>query len=1085
MKTSSAMTRLGRLSRLRPFLLPGLILAIGLGTTAGLWSMAREHEREHREQAVEQLAGKFAGLIEERFRDNVQLLRGAAGLFDAPEWITHERFRRYFETLSLQDQYPGIQGIGFLLLIPEDEKDARVAAVHREGLPQFQIRPDGERAFYAAVLYIERFSGRNLRSFGFDMAAEPQRWAAATRARDQAAAALSARVTLAQEGATDIQPGVVLFLPVYRAGAPHDSVAERRANLLGWVYSPLRMHDLMQDVLRPVQSDLAQPGLRLDVHDGDRPTPETRLFTSALAAVDLPSAGTVRKTQLLEFAGHQWSLVVTAGPLFKSAFGSGLAAWIGLGGLTVSLLLALFAAVQTQARRRVSLAMAALERTNQHLAEQEHMLLWAQRNAQLGSWTFDPSTGQPSWSEGVFRIWGLDPKQGPPDYAAHRRYIHPDDWVAFDQAVRRALEQGEPYELRLRIRRPDGEERTLITLCTPHRDAHGKVVGLSGTNQDVTERDKLIADLRRKEKTLRVSRDRLIELVQTRKALIDSLPANIALLDTKGDIVEVNDRWLRFGEQNADDDRDVDLGRNYLTICDEANGECADEAPAVAKGLRQVVAGERDTFELEYPCHAPDQQRWFRLSATRLGSDKRSDAPVGIAVMHVDITERKQAELKLEHIAYHDPLTGVLSLNGLTRGIAQRLSADASNPDAMLVMLDVRSLRDVNDAQGYAVGDQLLIDLGRRLQEQVGPQGLVGRVGGDEFGLFLRLQPGQEPHQRAAEVSALAEQPFHLEQLEVSISIEIGYTLIGNRKGAAEELLREAELALYEQRATKLSAPVAYTQALGRHVRERVEMAQDLRMALEQGQLELHFQPKVDLRTGKLIACEALLRWNHPERGLQPPPEFIPVAEQSQLIVPIGDWVLREACRHLHQWRSEGLDVVRVAVNVSLTQLALGDFPQRVRACLDEFDVAPSALTLEITESVFERESLKLLRQLQQLQRMGIRLSLDDFGTGYSSLVYLQKYPFDEIKVDRAFVSQVLDDAYSREVVSSVLGLATAIGAEVVAEGIESNAVRDELVKLGCRIGQGYYFSVPLEVEDFRWLLQQHKGLPLGAAASG
>ena len=490
------MPPLGRFGRLRPFLLPAVILAIGLALTAGLWLIAREHVLQDREQEVAELASKFASVIEERFRDNVQLLRGAAALFDVHEWITHEQFRRYFEVLDLQDHYPGIQGIGFLLLIPDDEKDARVAAVHREGFPQFEIHPSGERAFYAAVLYIERFSGRNLRSFGYDMAPEPLRWEAATRARDQATAALSARVTLMQEGVTDIQPGFVLFLPVYRADAPHDSLAERRANLLGWVYSPLRMRDLMQDVLRPVQSDLAQPGLRLDVYDGDRPAPENRLFTSGPAEVNANADGTVRKIQLVAFGGHQWSVAVTASPLFKQTMSDKVATWIGVTGLITSLLLALLAAIHKKAQRRVACTMGALERTNQHLAEQERLLLWAQRTAQLGSWTFDPSTRQPSWSEGMFPIWGLDPKDGAPNYEAHRRYIHPDDWPAFDQAVSRAVERGEPYRLRVRIRRPDGEERRMIAICAPHLDAQGQVVRLSGTIQDITEREQEAADRR-------------------------------------------------------------------------------------------------------------------------------------------------------------------------------------------------------------------------------------------------------------------------------------------------------------------------------------------------------------------------------------------------------------------------------------------------------------------------------------------------------------------------------------------------------------------------------------------------------------
>ncbi|NEX19291.1 EAL domain-containing protein [Thiorhodococcus mannitoliphagus] len=497
MKAFSTLPPLGRFGGWRPFLLPAMILAIGLMVTAGLWSIAQEDVRQDREQELDELASKVAGLIDERLRDNVQLLRGAAALFDTPEWITHERFRRYFEGLNLQDLYPGIQGIGFLLLIPDDEKDARVAAVHREGFPQFEIHPEGERAFYAAVLYIERFSGRNLRDFGYDMAPEPRRWEAATRARDEDRAALSARVTLKQEDATDVQPGFVLFLPVYRANAPHDSLAERRANLLGWVYSPLRMHDLMQDVLRPVQSDLEQPGLRLDVYAGERPAPEQRLFTSGPARISPDSNGALRKVQLVAFGGRQWSVAVTVAPFFKHDLSSDSTTWIGLSGLTLSLLLALLVALRTQAQQRVAIAMGALEGSNQHLAEQERALLWAQRTAQLGSWTFDPNTRQASWSEGMFPIWGLNPKDGPPSYEAHRRYIHPDDWAAFDQAVRRAAERGEPYRIKLRIRRPDGEERTMISICTPNLDAQGKVVRLSGTVQDVTEREELYSRIER------------------------------------------------------------------------------------------------------------------------------------------------------------------------------------------------------------------------------------------------------------------------------------------------------------------------------------------------------------------------------------------------------------------------------------------------------------------------------------------------------------------------------------------------------------------------------------------------------------
>lgn len=219
---------MNRFSRLHPLLLPGIILAVGFTTTAILWSLTEAHARQARELDVEFLAAQVANRIEDHLQDNVQLLRGVAGLFDTPEWITRERFHRYVKALQLGDEYPGIQGIGFLLLIPDDEKDAWVAAVQREGFAPFQIYPAGERAFYAVVLYLEPFNDRNARAIGYDMAPEPLRWTAATRARDQAAVALSAQVTLVSEDASNIQPGFMLFLPIYRADTPHDTLAERR-----------------------------------------------------------------------------------------------------------------------------------------------------------------------------------------------------------------------------------------------------------------------------------------------------------------------------------------------------------------------------------------------------------------------------------------------------------------------------------------------------------------------------------------------------------------------------------------------------------------------------------------------------------------------------------------------------------------------------------------------------------------------------------------------------------------------------------------------------------------------------------------
>lgn len=607
--------------------------------------------------------------------------------------------------------------------------------------------------------------------------------------------------------------------------------------------------------------------------------------------------------------------------------------------------------------------------------------------------------------------------------------------------------------------------------------------GLTVYFRDVTARRQLTGQLQEQEEHLRQSRDQLAGLLETRQALINSLPAHIALLDAHGVIIDVNDRWRHFGRSNAYADASAGVGLNYLEVCREATGDCAPDARHAAAGLEQVLAGERDSFTFEYPCHSPTQYRWFRMMANRLSTNASGNREAGAVVMHVDITERKLAERQLNQLAYEDPVTGLLNRHGFIEGLAWHIEQDGWQPSGMVVMLDVVGQRDINAAHGHDTGDQLLAGIGRRLVERMGGSGFVARSGGNEFVVFLPWQPGRAPEEQRALLATAFDGPFVIDGQTIESSARFGYTVLGEHRREPALLLHEAELALFELGRGSTQRWSAYTSGLDDKARARIELTRELRRALQEHQFELHFQPKVDLDTGELIACEALVRWRHPERGLQSPAVFIPAAEQSQLIGPLGDWVLFEACRHLREWEDAELEVVRVSVNVSVVQLRLGGFVETVREALETYDVAPFRLTLEITESVFEQESEMLQKQLKALHDLGVRLSLDDFGTGYSSLLYLQQYPFDEIKIDKGFVAGVLDDSYSQKIVTTVLGIASALNADAVAEGVESADVADALVDMGCRIGQGYYYSMPLEAEDFRWLLETRTVLPTGGRA--
>ncbi len=639
------------------------------------------------------------------------------------------------------------------------------------------------------------------------------------------------------------------------------------------------------------------------------------------------------------------------------------------------------------------------------------------------------------------------------------------------------ITSGDVWTGELQNRRSNGDLYWESAVVSPLTDDQGRITQYVEIKQDITAR-------KQAEHELQASRDELQSLLQSRTALIDSLPAHVALLDAEGTIVDVNEQWRHYGRQHASRDPAFGVGSNYIQICESASGDPADEAADVAAGLRAVLAGEQHRFLLEYPCHAPDELRWFRVMANRMMADGANTEHHGAVVMHVDISERKRAEQERERLADRDALTGLYARDGFIRQVQQHTDEHGWHAPATLVMVDIVALRDVNDAYGYDGGDHLLVEVGRRLQQQAGESGLVGRVGSDEFMLFLPVSGGEalEPHLSRLREALSAR--FELEGVGLELGFRMGYTRLGAHQRRPEYVVREAERAIFRHRSQPSRDWVAYDEQFKQEAEQRIELTRDLRRAVDLDQFELHFQPKVDIATGTLVACEALLRWNHPERGMISPGVFIPIAEQSQMIAPLGDWVLRRACQYLREWRDDGLEPVRVAVNVSLIHFERRDFAQRVRTVLDQFGLAPAELALEVTESVFEGESEALLEQMHALRDMGVRLALDDFGTGYSSLAHLQRYPFDELKIDQAFVFPLLEDAFSRSIVETVMTLAQALETEVVAEGIESAAVGDQLMAMACRYGQGFYYSMPLEAEDFRWLLAQGNQLPLSGGST-
>jgi len=456
------------------------------------------------------------------------------------------------------------------------------------------------------------------------------------------------------------------------------------------------------------------------------------------------------------------------------------------------------------------------------------------------------------------------------------------------------------------------------------------------------------------------------------------------------------------------------------------------------------------------------QRIWLSVSGTPL--------PNGGAIISVrNISERKQNEAALLQQALYDDLTQLPKRNLLSDRVNRILSRprEETAPLMAILFLDLDRFKVINDNLGHAAGDQLLQELGQRLRQQIRPEDTLARIGGDEFVIFLEQMTAVSTVIEVAErLQAAMMQPFVLQYQEVQVGISIGIALGPNGYRNFEAWLRDADIAMYEAKNTPNLSWYIFDDASSlRGQNERLQIELDLRQALQRQELCLYYQPIVNMRSRALIGFEALVRWQHPTRGLLLPTNFIPVAEETGLIVPLGWWVLHEACRQMQAWREAipATQSLKLSVNMSSKQFAQQGLIDRFKRVLRETGFSPHCLTIEITEGVLIENSDSIIEILKALQAIGVQLSIDDFGTGYSSLSYLHQFPFDTLKIDRSFIENADQDFDKLEILQSVIRLAWNLGLDVVAEGVETEKHYSQLLALRCESGQGYLFAQPLE----------------------
>lgn len=436
-----------------------------------------------------------------------------------------------------------------------------------------------------------------------------------------------------------------------------------------------------------------------------------------------------------------------------------------------------------------------------------------------------------------------------------------------------------------------------------------------------------------------------------------------------------------------------------------------------------------------------------------------------------DISAIKNSEHELTHLAHHDPLTDLPNRLLLTDRVGQAVaSAQVHKRGCALLMIDLDHFKLINDSLGHSVGDQLLKAVAERLNALFGPGMTLARLSGDEFAVLAENCP-QLGHAAALAQRVITglKEPFQIDGHPLFINASVGISLFPSDALSAEQLLRNADSALFKAKNTGRDGYALYTEELTAHAQLRVEIAFELRRALEQQELRVYYQPVHDLKTSRLIGVEALVRWEHPQRGLVSPAEFIPIAERTGLIAEIDAWVMRQACQQMCQWQAAGVVLSFVAVNVSSRLFARRELYQQVALVLHDTGLDPAYLELEVTESAVMDDPEVALEQMHRLRELGVRLAIDDFGTGYSSLLRLKRLPVQKLKIDQGFVAGLPCDEDDVAIVRVIIALARSMGMQVHAEGIEQVEQAGFLLDHGCDLGQGYWFGRPVPATSLDW----------------
>jgi diguanylate cyclase (GGDEF)-like protein/PAS domain S-box-containing protein len=706
-------------------------------------------------------------------------------------------------------------------------------------------------------------------------------------------------------------------------------------------------------------------------------------------------------------------------------------------------------------QRQAGAVIMLLDITNRKQADSAHQLLTERLSlatavARVGVWEWDLATDFLTWDSTMFGIYGLTPIV-PMTYQKWVSTVHPEDLPSIEAIVRRVIDQKCQEAAEFRIVTEGGTVRNTAVVLGVVLDGSGNVSRLIGVNMDITER--------------KDAEEKLLAEKESAQVRLNSIGDSVFCTDMSHNINFLNsvaERMTGWSFEEAKNRPIVEILRIEIAV----SGELIPMESAV---------GENQTVQL------PPDGVFVRRDGVKIPIEgsvapirDREGRHVGAVIVVRDVSAARAMTLQMTHQAEHDSLTGLPNRFLLTDRTKQAIVTALRDTNRIaLLFLDLDGFKHINDSLGHAVGDKLLQSIAKRLLSCMRASDTVSRQGGDEFIVLLsEIGQPEDVAIAARRILAAVAEPHSVDLHELHVTVSIGLSVYPDDGLDAETLVKNADTAMYQAKESGHHSYQFFKPAMNVRAVERQSIEEGLRRGLERGEFMLHYQPKINLRTGEITGAEALMRWTHPTRGPISPAQFIPVAEDCGLILPIGNWVLREACKQARAWADSCATVPTISVNVSAIEFRQENFLENLFEILNETGLDPRALELELTETVLMKRAESAASTLQKMRVRGIQIAVDDFGTGYSSLSYLRKFPIDALKIDRSFVQQITMTPDDTTIVAAIISMGRSMKLRVIAEGVETQAELEFLQRQHCDEAQGYYFSRPVSAHQFAILLE-------------